>query len=112
VLADSMYGESWDFTLALHRLGVQYVLAIRSNHIVWTLPGERVCQTRWRPFLRVFTDGSTEQRFICEFVFGKRTSTRYFVVTTDPVHPPPETTWQLMTNTRSPSRVVEWSGRS
>lgn len=46
-------------------------------------------QTRWRPFLRVFTDGSTEQRFICEFVFGKRTAIRYFVVTTDPVHLPP-----------------------
>jgi len=98
VLADSMYGESWDFTHALHRLGLQYVVAIRSNHIVWTFPGERVRQTRWRPFARIFTDGTTEQRFICEFVFGKRTSTRYYVVTTDPVHLPPETTWHLMTN--------------
>src|SRR5260370_39190480 len=62
VLADSMYGESWDFTHALHRLGLQYVVAIRSNHIVWTFPGERVRQTRWRPFARIFTDGTTEQR--------------------------------------------------
>jgi SRSO17 transposase len=98
VLADSLYGESYDFTHALHRLGLQYVVAIRSNHSVWTFPGERVRQTRWRPFARVFTDGTSEQRFICEFVFGKRGGIRYFVVTTDPVDLPPETTWHLMTN--------------
>jgi SRSO17 transposase len=74
------------------------VVAIRSHHIVWTFPGERVRQTRWRPFARVFTAGTSEQRFICEFVFGKRTPTRYYVLTTDPVHLPPETTWHLMTN--------------
>ena len=74
------------------------MVAIRSNHVVWTFPGERVRQTRWRPFARIFTDGTTEQRFICACVFGKRTSTRSYVVTTDPVHLPPETTWHLMTN--------------
>src|SRR5260221_3522 len=86
------------FPSALPRLGLQYVGAIRPNHIVWTFPGERVRQTRWRPFARVFTDGTSEQRYICEFVFGKRGRPRYFVVTTDPVHLPPETTWHLMTN--------------
>jgi len=98
VLADSLYGESDDFITALHRLGLQYVVAIRSHHTVWTFPGERVRQTRWRPFARVFTDGTTEQRFICEFVFGQRGGTRSYVLTTDPVHLPPETTWHLMTN--------------
>lgn len=110
VLADSMYGESWDFTHALHRLGLQHVVAIRSNHGVWTFPGERVRQTRWRPFERVFTDGSTERRYRCEFVFGKRTPTRYFVVTTDPVHLPPETTWHLMTNL--PGKIEETVGNT
>ncbi|HEV2460800.1 MAG TPA: transposase [Ktedonobacterales bacterium] len=98
VLADSRYGESSDFIAALHRRGLQYVVAIRSHHIVWTFPGARVRQTRWRPFDRVFTDGTTERRYRCEFVFGKRTPTRYCVVTTDPVHLPAETTWHLMTN--------------
>jgi hypothetical protein len=52
----------------------------------------------FRPFERVFTDGTSEQRYRCEFVFGKRGRTRSYVVTTDPVHLPPDTTWQLMTN--------------
>jgi SRSO17 transposase len=98
VLADSLYGESSDFITALERLDLQYVVAIRSNHGVWTFPGERVRQTRWRPFLRVFTDGTSEQRYLYEFVFGKRGRTRYYVITTDPVHLPPDTTWHLMTN--------------
>jgi SRSO17 transposase len=75
VLADSLYGETGEFTSALHRLhrlGLQYVVAIRSNHGVWLLPGQRVRQTRWRPFDRVFTDGSTEQRFLRETIFGAR----------------------------------------
>src|SRR5258707_2159834 len=110
VLADSLYGESDDFTSALHRLGLQFVVAIRSNHVVWTFPGERVRQTRWRPFARVFTDGTTEQRFLCEFVFGKRGGTRYYVVTTDPVHLPPETTWHLMTNL--PGKIEQTVGNT
>jgi len=110
VLADSLYGESDDFISALHRLGLPYVVAIRSNHIVWTFPGERVRQTRWRPFARVFTDGSTEQRFICEFVFGQRGHTRSYVVTTDLVHLPPETTWHLMTNL--PGKIEQTVGNT
>jgi len=111
VLADSLYGESWDFTHALHHLGLSYVvahLAIRSNHGVWTFPGQRVRQTRWRPFDRLFTDGTTERRYRCEFVFGKRGKTHYFVVTTDPVHLPSETTWHLMTNL--PGKIEETVG--
>jgi SRSO17 transposase len=98
VLADSMYGESWDFTNALECLGLSYVVAIRSNHKEWVAPGERVRQTRWRPFDRVFTDGTSERRYRCEFVFGHRTQIRFFGITTDPVHLPPESTWTIMTN--------------
>lgn len=98
VLADSLYGESGEFISALHRLGLQYVVAIRSNHGVWMFPGQRFRRTRWRPFARVFTDGSSEQRFIRELVFGQRRPTRYFEITTDPVHLPRDTTWEVMTN--------------
>lgn len=110
VLADSMYGESWEFTTALERLGLSYVVAIRSNHGVWTFPGERVRQTRWRPFARVFTDGTTEQRYRCEFVFGHRRRVRYFVITTDPVHLPSETTWRVMTNL--PGKIEQTVGNT
>lgn len=68
VLAESLYGESGPFIAALHRLGLQYVVAIRSHQGVWMLPGQRIRQTRWRPFARVFTDGSGEQRFIRETI--------------------------------------------
>jgi hypothetical protein len=37
-------------------------------------------------------------RYRCEFVFGHRTQILCFGITTDPVHLPPESTWQLMTN--------------
>jgi SRSO17 transposase len=40
VLADSTYGESYDFTSAISRMGVPYVVAIRSDHAVWTAKGE------------------------------------------------------------------------
>jgi SRSO17 transposase len=97
VLADSMYGESYDFTHAVSQLGVPYVVAIRSNHGVWTAKGERQRQTRWRAFDRVFSDGTTERRYRQELIFGRRMQVRFFCITTDPVHLPPETTWLLMT---------------
>jgi SRSO17 transposase len=98
VLADSLYGESGPFISALHRLSLPYVVAIRFNHGVWLLPGQCVRQTRFRPFDRVFTDGSTGQRFIRETVYGQRQAVRYYQITTDPKTLPPETTWDLMTN--------------
>jgi SRSO17 transposase len=110
VVADALYGESPEFIRALHRLQLQYVVAIRSNHGVWLLPGQRVRQTRWRPFERVFTDGSTEQRFLRETVYGKRQAVRYYQITTDPATLPPETTWDLMTN--QPGKIEKTVGNT
>jgi len=110
VLADSLYGESGEFTSALHRLGLRYVVAIRSNHAVWLLPGQHVRQTRWRPFERVFTDGSTERRFLRETVYGTRRAIRYYQITTDPQTLPPETTWDLMTNL--PGKIQQTVGNT
>jgi SRSO17 transposase len=80
VLADRLYGESGPFISAFHRLGVRYVVAIRSNHGVWMLPGQRIRHTRWRPFERVFTqvftDGTSEKRFLRETIFGARRTVR------------------------------------
>jgi SRSO17 transposase len=110
VLADSLYGESGPFISALHRLGLQYVVALRSNHGVWLLPGQRIRQTRWRPFERVFTDGTSEQRFLRETIYGTRRAVRYYQITTDPRTLPPETTWDVMTN--QPGKIEQTVGNT
>ncbi len=74
------------------------MVALRSHHSVWLFPGQRLRPTRWRPFDRVFTDGSTAQRFLRETISGTRQPIRYYQITTDPQTLPPETTGDLMTN--------------
>jgi SRSO17 transposase len=59
---------------------------------------QRIRTTPWRAFEQVFADGSSQQRYLRETIFGRRRSLHYFQLTTDPVHLPPESTWQLMTN--------------
>jgi len=98
VLADSLYGESGAFSGALHRHQLRYVVAIRSTHGAWMLPGRRNRRARWRPFERLFTDGTSQGRFIRETIFGTRQPVRHYQITTDPATLPPEATWDLMTN--------------
>jgi SRSO17 transposase len=98
VLADTVYGEHHGFVTAMDQLRVHYVVAIRSTHGVWLDVRERIRTTSWRPFERVFADGSSQQRYLRETIFGRRGSLRYFQITTDPVRRPAESTWQLMTN--------------
>jgi len=98
VLADSLYGESGDFISELEKLGLKYVVAIRSNHGVWLPPGQRVRYTNWRPFERVFSNGELQTRFIREIIFGQRRRIRFYHLTTDPATLPPESTWYIMTN--------------
>ncbi len=62
VLADSLYGESSDFTAALEWQDLFYVVAIHGNHTVCTFPGEHKCYTNWRPYARIFMDGNREER--------------------------------------------------
>jgi hypothetical protein len=61
-------------------------------------PASGSARRGFRPCARVVTDGSTEQRFLRETVYGKRQAVRYDQITTDPVTRPSETTWDLMTN--------------
>jgi SRSO17 transposase len=98
VLADSLYGESGDFISALETLHLKYVVAIRSNHGVWSPPGQRLWYTNWRPFERIFSNGDHQTRYIREIVFGQRGRIRYYHLTTDPQTLPPESTWYIMTN--------------
>ncbi len=98
VLADSFYGESEsNFIKILEELELSFVVAIRSNHVVWLQPGERARWNKWRKFDRIFSDGKTEGRWIQEIIFGKRGSIQYWIITTDPTTLPPNSTSYIMT---------------
>ena len=99
VLADSLYGESGsNFIDVLYELKLPFVVAIRSNHAVWLPTGQRVRCNRWREFKRVFSDGTTQQRYIREVIFGKRRATQFWEITTDPQTLPKNSTWYVMSH--------------
>lgn len=98
VVADALYGESGPFIQALEGLKLPYVVAIRENHSVLMPSNQRVRYTRWRPFRRIFSDGTDETRYIREIVFGKRRRVRYYELTSDPEKLPTATTRFVMTN--------------
>jgi SRSO17 transposase len=98
VLADSLYGESSDFIQKLKKHNCSYIVAIRSNHGVWLLPEQKVRANKWHEFTRVFGDGSTEVRFSREIIYGKRSATTYWEITTDPETLPENSTSFVMTN--------------
>jgi SRSO17 transposase len=99
VLADSLYGESGsNFIDVLYELKLPFVVAIRSNHAVWLPKEQRVRCNRWREFKRIFSDGTTQQRYIREIIFGKRRATQFWEITTDPQTLPKNSTWYVMTH--------------
>jgi SRSO17 transposase len=98
VLADALYGESTPFLRALEKLSLPYVVAIRENHGVRMPSNQQIRFTQWRPFQRVFSDGSEQTRYIREVVFGKRHRLRYYDLTSDPTKLPAATTRFVKTN--------------
>jgi SRSO17 transposase len=98
VLADSLYGESGNsFISVLNELNLNYIVAIRSNHCVDLLPKQHIQYLNWHKFQRVFSDLSSENRFIREIIPGKRGEKRYWQITTDPEKLPGNSTWYVMT---------------
>lgn len=98
VLADSLYGESHELITALTKLKLSFIVAIRSNHGVWMSSEQQIRLTRWRPFTRHFSDGTTQKRWIREVIYGRRHALRYYEMTTDPTTLPQESTQFVMTN--------------
>jgi SRSO17 transposase len=98
VLADALYGESGPFLETLHELGLPYIVAIRQNHGMWLPPGQKVRTTRWRRWERVFSDGSSETRYLREVIYGVRRDIRFYHLTSDPKKLPVATTRFVMTN--------------
>jgi len=97
VLADSLYGESGkSFLSVLDELNLNYLVAIRSNHSVELLPRQHIQYLNWHKFQRVFSDLTSENRFIREIIPGKRGEIRYWQITTDNLALPDNSTWYVM----------------
>jgi SRSO17 transposase len=97
VLADSLYGESGtNFISVLDEMNLNYIVAIRSNHEANLLPRQHTQYLEWQKFQRVFSDLSSEKRFIREIIHGKRTEKRYWQITTDRENLPDNSTWYVM----------------
>ena len=64
VLADSLYGESGDVIGTLEKLGLHFIVAIRSNHGVWVAPGQRVRYKSWKPYQQKLSHRQADPRFI------------------------------------------------
>src|SRR3712207_5213253 len=93
VLADSLYGESGkNFISVLDELSLNYIVAIRSNQHVELLPRQSIQYLKWHKFKRVFSDLSTEHRFIREIIPGKRGEKKYWLLTTDSLTLPENST--------------------
>ena len=98
VLADSLYGESHsNFISVIKNLGIEYAVAIRSNHGVW-LPKEAIVRAnKWREFEHIRWDGKKETRYIREIIYGKRRKIQYWEITRDKENIKPENIWFVMT---------------
>lgn len=98
VLADSLYGESSQFTGKLAEYKLDYVVAIRSNHAVWLPREQSVRANKWGKFERTFSNQKSETRYIREIVYGKKRAITYWEITTDPSTMPENSTSFVMTN--------------
>jgi SRSO17 transposase len=109
VLADSLYGEASSFVATLDKYKIPWVLAIRSNHGVWMSKEQKVRANKWCKFERIFSNQTSETRYIREIIFGKRSYRTYWEITTDPQTMPDNSTSFVMTNlqkTRSKMKKI------
>jgi SRSO17 transposase len=99
VLADSLYGESGDIIYTLERENLKFIVAIRSNHGVLMMPGQRVRYNRWKSYQQKLQQRQSETRYIREIIFGKRRKRRYYQISKrDVPDPSGEESWYIMTN--------------
>lgn len=109
VLADSLYGEASMFIETLDKYKLHWVLAIRSNHGVLMPSSQRVRANKWAKFERIFSNQTSEIRYIREIIFGKRRTRTYWEITTEPETMPENSTSFVMTNiqaTRSQMKKI------
>jgi SRSO17 transposase len=98
VLADSLYGESSSFIKTVDKYNLPWIVAIRSNHGVWMPDEQRVRANKWHKSQRIFSNQTSETRYVREIIFGKRSSRTYWEITIDPETLPDNSTSFVMTN--------------
>jgi SRSO17 transposase len=97
VLADSLYGESSkNFIQVLNEYNLNFIVAIRSNHKEWGVTDAQFKYSEWQRFKRVFSDLSSENRYIREIICGNNPEIKYWQITTDIEVIPKNTTWYVM----------------
>lgn len=92
VVADSLYGMASEFVRTLQRLRWDYVLALRSDFGMYLPEGQEVMKKSWVQVERHFNDGTTEERWAQELVWGTERTERYVVLTTHPQTQPESST--------------------
>jgi SRSO17 transposase len=99
VLADSLYGESGAVITCLEKLGMEFIVAIRSNHGVLMPPGSRKRYNRWKAYQQNLSGRKAETRYKREIIFGQRRRLRYYQISkTNTPDPTGDESWYIMTN--------------
>jgi SRSO17 transposase len=97
VLANSLYGESGkNFLSVLNEFNLNFLVAIRSNHCAWGVAESKVKYSEWQRFKRVFSDLSSEDRYIREIICSENPEIKYWQITTNKQELPKNTTWYVM----------------
>jgi SRSO17 transposase len=93
-----LYGKSSSFLSTLDKSNLPGIVAIRSNHGAWMPSNQRVRVNKSHQFKRVFSNQTSETRYIREIIFGKRSSRTYWEVTSNTETLPKNSTGMVITN--------------
>ncbi|MEG4272517.1 MULTISPECIES: IS701 family transposase [unclassified Microcoleus] len=113
VLADSLYGESSkNFFQILDKVNFNFIVIIRYNHKKWGVTDAKVKYSNRPIFKRVFSDFSSEDRYIREIICGDNPEIKYGEITTDKEELSKKTTWYVMSkfSNITPTEVSNFYG--
>ena len=84
------------FFNVLNEFNLNFIVAIRSNNRAWGITDSKVKYSDWQRFKRVFSDLSSENRYMREIICGQKSDIRYWQITTDKEELPKNTIWYVM----------------
>lgn len=81
----------------IEKLGIEYAVAIRSNHGVWLPHDAKIRANKWKEFKQIRWDGKTEVRYIREIIYGQKRKIQYWEIRTDKESQSEAESWLVMT---------------